>query len=79
MRAAFFARHAKKPQFSAPKVAGSEQRSKATGGERTYSRGNTPGIQHVDDSPFTNRKGENAKRHDRRKGKGKSRREKWDD
>ena len=68
-----------KPQFSAPKVAGSEQRSKATGGERTYSRGNTPGFQHVDDSPFTNRKGENAKRHDRRKGKGKSRREKRDD
>lgn len=68
-----------KPHFSNAKVAGSDQRSKATGAERTYSRGNTPGILQADESPYTSRKGDNAKRHDRRsKGKNKQR-SKWDD
>jgi hypothetical protein len=48
-------------------------------GERTYSRGNTPVIQHVDDSPYTSRKGENAKRHDRRNKAKSKNRSKWDD
>lgn len=68
-----------KPHFANGKVAGTDQRNKATGGERAYSRGNTPTLQHVDDSPYSNRKGENAKRHDRRKAGGKKRRNKWDD
>lgn len=63
-----------KPGIDDPK-----RRPLETRGERTYARGQTPVLTHVDDSPYSNRKGENAKRHDRRKAGGKNRRSKWDD
>lgn len=44
-----------------------------------YTRGQTPVLAHVDDNPYNNRKGENAKRHNRRKAGGKNRRNHWDD
>lgn len=44
-----------------------------------YTRGQTPVLAHVDDNPYANRKGENAKRHNRRKAGGKNRRNHWDD
>ena len=52
---------------------------KETGRETTYGRGQTPGILHTDDYPYTSRKGENAKRHDRRNKSKSKNRSKWDD
>lgn len=54
-------------------------RRKETGSETTYGRGQTPGLLHVDDYPYTSRKGENAKRHDRRNKSKSKNRSKWDD